>query len=233
MSKQTPLDHGSSARVVPWTGGVVALMGVLTIAVATLMRGGIEADDDMTENAALGLIPSSLLLASILLLVTVVICVVPILLARFPQFRSPLAFGTAEQLRRFLDWFLTGLTLCTLAAYLGMTGLAESWGLSFAGALFMGLGVLLVSIGIGYPRGGPDYDGPVSFIATVTKEFARSAPAQKYGTNALGVALIATGTWVPVAALLIATTVVLALLWLLPWIIALARASRIEQESRI
>ncbi|WP_159498850.1 hypothetical protein [Microbacterium sp. 18062] len=232
MTNQTPNVHRNRAGVVPWTGAVVALTGVLAIAVATLIRGGAEADDDMTEDAALGLAPSSVLLASILFLMTVVICMAPLLLVWFPQFRSPLTNGTAGQLRRFLDWFLIGLTLCTMAAYLGVTGLADSWDVSFTGAVCVGLGVLLVSIGIGYPRGGPNYDGPVSFIATVTKEFARSAPTQKYGTSTVGVALIATGSWVPGPVLLITTTVVLALLWLLPWIIALARTSRIEQDNR-
>lgn len=216
----------------PWAGASVSLTGVLVISVATIVMGRFDRTDDVTTGgAALGLVPSGLLLASILLVVAALVGVVPLLLRRLPQLRSPLSFGTAGQLRRFLDWFLAGLTACALAALVGVMGLIDSWGIPFTGALFFGLGALLISMGIGYPRGGPGYDGPLPFVATVTNEFARFAPVQKYGTSILGLALITVGAWVPAPVLITVTTVGAAALWLLPWIIALVRTSRIEREN--
>ena len=70
------------------------------------------------------------------------------------------------------------------------------------------------------------------FVAAATEEFARFAPLQKYGTSILGAALIVAGAWLPASWLITATTAGAAVLWLLPWIVALARVARIEQESR-
>lgn len=216
----------------PWAGVVVSLAGALVIAVTTVAVDRFAPSSHDTGETVLGLVTAGVVLAATLLLVTALVCLLPLLLRRFPQLRSPLTYGTAVQLRRFLDWFLVGATIFALVAYLGATGLTAAWGVSFAGATFVGLGALLISIGIGYPRGGPQYDGTVPFVAAATEEFARFAPLQKYGTSILGAALIVAGAWLPASSLVTATAAGAAVLWLLPWIVALARAAHIEQESR-
>lgn len=221
MSDHTTKRPDPVARTFPRVGLAVVLVGVLILSVTSVA---------VTDRAP-GPVPYGWVPALILLAVSALVCAVPPLLGRFPQLRSPLTYGTAAQLRRFLDWFLGGMAVCALAGYLGTTGLAESWGVSFTGAAFAGVGALLISMGIGYPRGGPDYDGPILFVAVATREFARFAPLQRYGTSLLGVALVVTGNWLPAPALLV-PTLAAAALWVAPWIVALARATRAEGERQ-
>ncbi|CBT74647.1 MAG: hypothetical protein L0K07_03540 [Yaniella sp.] len=233
MTNHSVRRRDAATSIIPWAGAAVSLGGVLTISAVTMLLPlfGWKAESPQADWAG-AFAPSGLMFALALLIVSALICVVPLMVRQFPQLRSPLFYGTATQLRRFLNWFLSGLTVFALIAYAGLIGLLEPWGISITGTVFLGLGLLLVAIGIGYPPGGPDYDGPLPFTAEVTKEFARSAPLQKYGTSTLGIVLIVTGTWASSFWLFALCVISAVALWLVPWIIALVKVSQSEQENQ-
>lgn len=230
MTSQNDIRQRSTRKVVPWTGAIVAGVGAVMMTLIAFLGTHSSKDPflggNFLEVMLLGIAPSLLLIV-----VAALLCTLPWFLRRFPQFRSPFTFGTEDQLRWFLNWFLAGLTVFSLSVQAGSLGLHQPWGISFQATIFFGLGMVLLSVGIGYPRGGPRYEGPDAFAATASVEFARFALLQKYGTAVLGVVLIAAGAWAPSSVLFAIAVGGAIVLWVVPWIITLVRATRTQRSQ--